>query len=74
MNEMAKILIVLGLLLVAVGVLLLLFGKFPFDLGKLPGDIVIRRENFTLYLPIATSILVSIVLSLLFWLISRFLR
>jgi hypothetical protein len=42
-----------------------------FGLGRLPGDIVIERENFTLYLPITTSILVSLLLSLLFWLFSR---
>jgi hypothetical protein len=52
------------------GVILMLIGKT--SLGRLPGDIVIRRDNFTLAFPLATSILISIVLSLIFWIISRF--
>lgn len=68
----AKFLIFLGILIAAVGVLLLLFRNsgIPF-LGKLPGDIVIQRKNFTFYFPIATSIILSIILSLIFYFISK---
>jgi len=61
-----------GKLLIGVGVVLILFGLFVSVVGKLPGDIVIKKENFTFYFPIATSILLSIVLSLLFYLFSKF--
>ena len=70
MTELGKFLIVAGGLLVGVGVLFLLGGKLPW-LGRLPGDIVVQRENFSFYFPIATSILVSVVLSLLFALLRR---
>lgn len=55
------------------GVVLWLAGRLPglSPIGKLPGDILIRRENFTFYFPITTSILASIVLSLLAWLLFR---
>lgn len=66
MSGVGKSLIILGLLLVAAGVVLSLAPRIPW-LGKLPGDILIKRENVTVYLPIATSLLLSLVLSLLFW-------
>ncbi|WP_353662917.1 DUF2905 domain-containing protein [Hydrogenimonas sp. SS33] len=62
----------LGRILIGLGVVLVIFGLFVTFVGKLPGDIVIRRENFTFYFPIATSILLSIVLSLIFYLFSKF--
>ena len=62
----------LGRILIGLGVVLVLFGLFVTFVGKLPGDIVIRRENFTFYFPIATSILLSVVLSLIFYLFSKF--
>ena len=71
MPELGRALIVLGVVLVVVGAAVVLFSRFgiPFGLGRLPGDVVIRRENVTVYLPIATSIVVSLVLSLLlYWL------
>ena len=70
MAELGKLLIVAGGLLVCVGALFLLGGKLPW-LGHLPGDISIQRGNFSFYFPLATSILVSIVLSLLFALLRR---
>ncbi len=70
MAELGKFLIIAGGLLVGVGVLFLLGGKLPW-LGRLPGDIVVQRENFSFYFPLATSILVSVVLSLLFALLRR---
>ncbi|ACM23980.1 hypothetical protein LA10_09614 [Thermotoga neapolitana LA10] len=65
-----KFLILMGLILVAFGVLLVLFEKIPF-LGKLPGDIVIRRKNFVFYFPLMTSLIISVVISLILYLISR---
>jgi hypothetical protein len=64
-----RLLILLGLVLVAVGLLWPLLTKL--GLGRLPGDIVIERESFRLYIPLATSILISLVLSLLLWLFNR---
>ena len=67
----AKTLIGVGLAIAAVGALLLLSGgKLPW-LGRLPGDIVIKRENFTVYFPLATSIIVSLALTLLLWLFGK---
>lgn len=74
MNEgiqhIGKFLLITGIIMAAVGVLFLLSGKIPW-LGKLPGDIVIQRKNFTLYFPLATSILLSIIITLIFWLLGR---
>ncbi len=67
---MGKSLIILGLILVCIGLLLTYGGKFPM-LGKLPGDIRIEREGFTLFFPLGTCLLVSILASLLFWLFRR---
>jgi hypothetical protein len=65
-----KFLIIFGIVVIAIGGLLLLSGKIPW-LGKLPGDIIIQRKNFTFYFPIATSIILSVILTFIFWLISR---
>lgn len=70
MQEIGKALIIFGVILIGVGLLLAFFNKIPF-LGKLPGDILIHKKNFTFYFPLATSILISIVLSLIFWLWPR---
>lgn len=71
MTPFAKTLIGVGLLIAVLGGALLLMGnKLPW-LGRLPGDIVIKRENFTVYFPLATSIIVSLALTLLFWLLGR---
>jgi hypothetical protein len=66
---MSRTLIVIGLVIVAVGVLWPYLSRL--GLGRLPGDIVIQRGNFTLYAPLATGLLVSIVLSVLLWLFRR---
>ena len=70
MSELGRALVVLGLVIAAVGLLLVAFDRVPW-LGRLPGDISIQRGNWTFYFPLGTSILLSIVLSLLFWLFSR---
>lgn len=62
-----RLLIILGVVLILVGLLLTYGGRIPW-LGRLPGDIRIERENFSFYFPLATSLLVSLLLSLLFWL------
>jgi uncharacterized protein HemY len=71
MGELARVLILAGAVLVAAGLVMLGIGKLPF-LGKLPGDIMIKRENFTFYFPLATSIIISILISLILYLISKF--
>ncbi len=70
MQAIAKTLIIFGVILIGVGVLLNFANRIPF-IGKLPGDILIQKKNFTFYFPVATSILISIILSLVFWLLSR---
>jgi len=67
--SVSRLLIVFGLVLVALGLLWPLISCI--GLGRLPGDIVVERENFSLYIPIATSLLISIVLSLVLWLLNR---
>lgn len=67
---LGKLLIVFGVVLVLLGGLLLVVGKIPF-IGRLPGDIYIQRDNFTFYFPLATSLLISILLTLLFSFFSR---
>jgi thiosulfate reductase cytochrome b subunit len=68
---MGKILIIIGLVLVVTGLLLQYSNKIPF-LGKLPGDIRIERENVSFYIPIATSVLLSIILTIILYLVNKF--
>ncbi len=70
MSDLARFLILLGVILVVLGLALLLLPRIP-GLGRLPGDIIIKRENFTVYFPLGTCILVSLILSLIFWLRRR---
>jgi hypothetical protein len=70
MNDFGKILIFFGLVIVAVGLIFLLGPKIPW-LGKLPGDITIKKDNFTFYFPLASSIVISILLTILFSLFRR---
>ena len=70
MPGLGKALIIVGLVIAAIGVMLTLVGRIPW-LGRLPGDIYIKRENFTFYFPLATSILISLVLSLILWLLRK---
>jgi len=66
---MSRFLITFGIILIAVGLLWPWLQKI--GLGRLPGDIVVERENFRLYVPIVTSLLISLVLSVLLWLLTR---
>ena len=63
--------IVLGAILITAGLLLVLLGRTGIPIGHLPGDITYRRRNFAFYFPLTTSILLSIVLSLLFYFLNR---
>lgn len=73
-RELGRALLILGGLLVVLGAFFYFGGKLPFRLGRLPGDIVREGEHTTFYFPIVTCIVLSVGLSLLFWLISRFRR
>lgn len=70
MNEIGKFLIIFGFVIIILGILLTLVGKIPL-IGKLPGDITIERRNFVFYFPLGTSVLLSIILTLLFYILSR---
>ena len=74
MSDLGKVLVVVGGLLVLAGVVVVLVGKSGLPLGKLPGDIVYRGKNTTVYFPLATSVLVSVVLSVVLYLVSRWRR
>ena len=69
-QHLGKVLILVGIISAALGGLLLLSGRIPW-LGRLPGDIVIQKKSFTFYFPLATSILLSIVITFLLWLVGR---
>jgi hypothetical protein len=74
MNELGKALVGLGLLLVVVGSVVLLAGRIGLPLGRLPGDVTYKGNHVSVYLPLGTCILISIVLSVIFYLFSRFRR
>jgi hypothetical protein len=70
MNDLGRSLIVVGVLIVVVGAVLMLAGRVPW-VGRLPGDIYIQRGNWSFYFPVVTSLVVSVLLTLLFWLFGR---
>ncbi|HZR57241.1 MAG TPA: DUF2905 domain-containing protein [Terriglobales bacterium] len=74
MQDLGKLMIVFGGLVLVAGVIFVLLGRTNMPLGRLPGDIVYRGKNTTVYFPLATSILVSVVLSVILYLIARFRR
>jgi hypothetical protein len=74
MHDFGRMLVGLGLLLLVAGAFILLLGKTGIPFGRLPGDLAYRGKNVSFYFPLASSILLSIVLSLIFFLISRFRR
>ena len=73
-RELGKVLLVLGVVLIGAGALLVLDARLPFRLGRLPGGIVYQGRNTSFYFPIVTCLLVSLGLTLLFWIISYFRR
>lgn len=74
MHEIGKALVAVGILLVLLGGSLLIAARVGLPLGRLPGDISYRGKNFTFFAPLGTSILISVVLSAVLFLISRFRR
>ncbi|MGC2742755.1 MAG: DUF2905 domain-containing protein [Candidatus Angelobacter sp.] len=70
-TELGKLLLFVGAIIVLIGAVLLLSGRLHLPLGRLPGDIVYRGKNTVFYFPIVTCIVISIVLSLIFWLLGR---
>lgn len=70
MHQTGKILIILGLAIIVFGVILYYFDKIPL-IGKLPGDVMIRKKGFTLYFPLMTSILISIIISLILYFLNK---
>ena len=70
-QPLARAMIFFGVILAGFGVVLLLVPKVPW-IGRLPGDILIRREHFSFYFPLASCLLASLLLSLLLWLVGRF--
>lgn len=74
LRELGRVLLVFGAFLLLLGAVFYFGARLPLRLGKLPGDIVHRGEHTTFYFPIVTCLLISVVLSLLFWLFSHFRR
>jgi hypothetical protein len=74
MQDLGRVLVILGITLVVIGSIALLLGRTGFPLGRLPGDIVYKAKNTTFYFPLATSILLSVLLSLVLCLIARIRR
>ncbi|MBI2007537.1 MAG: DUF2905 domain-containing protein [Candidatus Blackburnbacteria bacterium] len=70
LQDLGRVVIVIGIVLVVLGSLIWFFGKLPF-LGKLPGDIMVQKDNFSFYAPVATMILISIFLSIILTIISN---
>jgi hypothetical protein len=71
MAELGKLFLVVGGIVIVIGAALIFSAKLHLPIGRLPGDIVYRGKNTTFYFPLATSILLSIVLSLIVWLLNR---
>jgi hypothetical protein len=74
MTDFGKLLIVLGIVLVVAGAALMVLGRTNLPLGRLPGDIIYRGKNTTFYFPLATSLLVSVVLSVVLYVLTRWKR
>ncbi len=74
MAELGKLLLIIGAMLLVVGFLFVLLGRTNLPIGRLPGDIIYRGKNTTFYFPLATSILLSLVLSVLLYVIGRLKR
>ena len=74
MTDFGKLLLVLGVALSLAGLLLILLGRHNVPLGRLPGDFVFRNKNTIFYFPLATSIVVSVILSIVLYLVTKFRR
>ena len=74
MSEIGRAVLILGVVLVVVGGLMLLLGRTGLPIGRLPGDITYRGKNTTIYFPIVTCVVISVILSLVSWIIQHFRR
>jgi len=74
MGDLGRMLVFVGGLLLVLGVVLILAGKVNLPIGRLPGDIVVRGKNSTFYFPLMTSIVLSVILSLVLWVVNRMRR
>lgn len=74
MQDLGKILLGIGILLAVIGAVILLAGRAGLPLGRMPGDFTLKGKNVSFYFPLGTSILISVVLSVILYLISRFRR
>jgi Protein of unknown function (DUF2905) len=74
LRELGKLLLVVGIILLGAGALLTLGGKLPFRLGRLPGDISYQGRHGSFYFPVVTCIVISIALTLIFWIVNFFRR
>lgn len=72
MADLGRMLLFLGIILAVVGLGLMLFGRTHLPIGRLPGDITYRGKNTVVYFPLATSILLSVILTLVLWIVGRF--
>lgn len=70
MGETARVMIIIGAVLIVVGLVILVLPRLPF-VGKLPGDILVKKDNVTLYFPLSTSIIISIIISLVLFFINK---
>ena len=69
--EIGKLLVLIGIALVVAGAVVMILGRMNIPLGRLPGDFLYRGKNTTVYFPLATSVLMSVVLSILLYIVSR---
>ncbi len=74
MGDVGRMLVFLGGVLLAIGVALILAGKMNLPIGRLPGDIVVRGKNSTFYFPLMTSVVLSVILTLVLWVVNRMRR
>jgi len=70
MGDIARVMVLIGAVLILAGLVIMVFPRLPF-VGKLPGDILIKKENYTFYFPVATSIVISIIISLVLYFINK---
>jgi preprotein translocase subunit SecY len=74
MGDLGRMLVFVGGLLLALGLVFILAGKVNLPIGRLPGDIVVRGKNTTFYFPLVTSIVLSVILTLVLWVVNRMRR
>jgi len=72
MDQVGRILVMFGIILITIGGLMILFGKFNIPIGRLPGDIIIKKKNVVVYFPLLTSLIVSVLITLILFIISKF--